>query len=104
MRGTDTLPPGTELLSVEELRVALSVERVALAELIDLGLAAPSPGPGGAECVTAAEAARLARALRLARELELHAAGAALVVELLEERERLLRRLEAMECLAGRGA
>lgn len=92
---------GEELLSVEELRLALRVESVALAEYLELGLAHPCAGPGGAPCVTAAEAARVSRALRLARELELHPAGAALLVELLDERDRLLRRLEALECLVG---
>ncbi len=99
----DMLAVPAELLSVEELCVALHAEGVALHEFIELGLARPSAGPGGALLVTVAEAARLARALRLARELELHAAGAALLLDLLEERERLLRRLEALECLGPRG-
>jgi chaperone modulatory protein CbpM len=90
-------------MSIEELCVALHVERVALHEFIELGLARPCAAPGGALLVSAAEAARLSRALRLARELELHAAGAALLVDLLEERERLLHRLAALECLVPRG-
>jgi chaperone modulatory protein CbpM len=97
----DALAGASDLLSVEELRIALHAEGLVLAEFIELGLATPCAGPGGALLVTPAEAERLARALRLARELELHAAGAALLVELLEERERLRRRLEAMDCLAG---
>lgn len=103
MQRNDVLPVPAELLSVEELCVALHAEGVTLREFIELGLARPSAGPGGALLVTAAEAARLSRALRLARELELHAAGAALLVDLLEERERLLRRLDALECLGRRG-
>ncbi|MCU0974882.1 MAG: hypothetical protein MUC71_01030 [Steroidobacteraceae bacterium] len=103
MDRNDLLPVPAELMSVEELCIALHAEGVALHEFIELGLARPSAGPGGALLVTAAEAARLARALRLARELEIHAAGAALLVDLLEERDRLVRRLEALECLALRG-
>lgn len=103
MDPNEMLPVPEELLSVEELCVALHVEGVALLEFIELGVARPSVGPGGALLVTAAEAERLSRAFRLARELELHAAGAALLVDLLEERERLLRRLEALECLGLRG-
>lgn len=103
MDPNEMLPVPAELMPVEELCVALHAERVALFEFIDLGLARPSEGPGGMLLVTATEAARLSRALRLARELEIHAAGAALLLDLLEERERLLRRLEALECLGLRG-
>ena len=103
MDHNDLLPVPAELMSVEELCVALHAEDVALYEFIDLGLARPSAGPGGVLLVTVTEAARLSRALRLARELELHAAGAALLLDLLEERERLLRRLETLECLGLRG-
>lgn len=101
MERRESLPAAMELLSVEELRVALRADGRAVWEFIELGLAAPCAGPGGAPHVTAAEAERLSRAMRLARELELHAAGAALLIDLLEERERLLRRLSALESLAG---
>lgn len=101
MERPEGLPSTEELLTVEELRVALRIEVVALAEYVELGVATPRAGPEGRPCVTAADAERLSRALRLARELELHPAGAALLVELLDERERLRRRLEALECLVG---
>jgi len=39
--------------------------------------------------------------LRLARELEMHAAAAVLVVELLEERDSLRRRVSRLERTAG---
>lgn len=88
-----------ELLAVEDLRLSLHLDAASLAEFVELGLVHPAAGPGGALRVTLVEAERLARAARLARELELHAAGAALLVELLDERDRLLRRLDALECL-----
>jgi chaperone modulatory protein CbpM len=91
----------TSPLELGRLCVALRVEVSALAEFIEVGVAAPRTGLHGELVVSVHEAARLARALRLARELELHAAGAAIVVELLEERESLHRRLRALECLLG---
>lgn len=87
----------TRMLGFEELREALGVESSVVVEYVELGLVGPRPEPAGGWRFSAYEAARLARAVRLSRELELHAAAAALVVDLLEERERMLRRITCLE-------
>ena len=85
---------------IERLGELLGVEARVLAEFVDLGFVTPRrrPAPGA---FTDADVARLSRALRLARELELHAAAAAMLVELLEERDALRRRITCLERLAG---
>jgi chaperone modulatory protein CbpM len=88
-------------IGLEELGEALGVETSVVIEYVELGLAGPHPEPAGGWRFTPPEAARLSRAVRIARELELHAAAAALIVDLLEERERMRRRIAGLERLAG---
>lgn len=88
------------MLGFEELREALGVESAVVVEYVELGIVGPRPEPAGAWRFSAPEVARLARAVRLSRELELHAAAAALVVDLLEERERMRRRITCLERLS----
>jgi chaperone modulatory protein CbpM len=94
--------PGTRaegvktLVSLDELLVALGVEDRVVTEYVELGIAKPRREAGG-PAFTPAEVARLTRALRLARELELHAAAAALLVDLLEERDDLVRQVGRLE-------
>ena len=90
------------VVAVEELDAVLGVEARVVAEYFELGLVRPAMR-ARQQSLTVAEVARLSRALRLARELELHAAAAAVLVELLEERDELRRRLTCLERLAGRG-
>jgi len=98
------LPTGPEatpgVVTWDELLRALGVESRVVTEYVELGFAVPSGGPGH-RAFTVTQAERLARALRLARDLELHAAGAVMLVELLEEREALLRRVRNLERVAG---
>jgi chaperone modulatory protein CbpM len=86
---------------MDELDAVLGVETRVVADYVELGLVRPTTG-GGRVSLGVDEVARLSRALRLARELELHAAAAALLVELLEERDDLRRRIACLERLAGR--
>jgi chaperone modulatory protein CbpM len=86
---------------MDELDAVLGVETRVVADYVELGLVRPTTG-GGRVSLAVDEVARLSRALRLARELELHAAAAALLVELLEERDDLRRRIACLEQLAGR--
>lgn len=83
-------------VAFEEIGEVLGVDATLVMEYVELGLVHPvDESPGGA--LTAADVARLSRALRLSRELEVHAAAAAMLVELLEERESLRRRLACLE-------
>jgi hypothetical protein len=84
----------------EQLGEALGVEARVVAEYVELGFVRPRRR-AVREPLTGDDIARLSRALRLARELELHAAAAAMLVELLEERDALLRRVACLERLAG---
>ena len=78
-------------LTIDELSGVCAVERERIVELVEHGLLEP---PGGAEQRVGGEALRRARmALRLQRDLGLNAAGAALVVELLERIDVLEARL-----------
>lgn len=79
---------------------ALGVEAAVVMEYVELGLVETRQRPAP-ETLDPADLARLSRALRLARELEVHAAAAAMLVELLEERDALRRRIACLEQVAG---
>ena len=82
---------------VDDLGETLGVEATVVAEYLELGLAGPGRFCPSRKSLSASDLARLSRALRLANELELHAAAAVLLVELLEERDMLLRRVSRLE-------
>jgi hypothetical protein len=84
-------------IRVDELGETLGVEAAVVAEYLELGLAGPGRSGPGRQSLSASDLARLSRALRLAHELELHAAAALLLVELLEERDSLIRRVSRLE-------
>ena len=86
---------------IDSLGEALGVEAAVVMEYVELGLVQPRHRPAP-DMLAPADLARLSRALRLARELELHAAAAAMLVELLEERDALRRRIACLEQVAGR--
>lgn len=92
---------GAGPVDVEDLGEVLGVEARVVAEYLELGLAGPGRGGTVRRSLSTPEIARLSRALRLARELEMHAAAAVLIVELLEERDSLLRRVSRLERTAG---
>lgn len=92
--------PGSTRVAMAELGAILGVETRVVAEYVELGLVRPKV-LAEQPSLTGEEVLRLSRALRLARELELHAAAATMLVELLEERDELRRRLACLERLAG---
>ncbi len=79
-------------LTLEELSLACTARPESLLELIEQGLLEPWGPQGGRFGGAALRRARAA--LRLQRDLGVNAAGAVLVVELLERIEALQQRLE----------
>lgn len=80
-------------LTLDELSGVCAVERERIVELVELGLLEPQEGAGQR---IGGDALRRARtALRLQRDLGINAAGAALVVELLERIEALEAQVHA---------
>lgn len=77
-------------LSGEELARAAGISAATLARLVSLGLVEPMPNERGLATPTfsAAMASRLRRMLRLHRDLGVNFTGAAIIVDLLERRER----------------
>lgn len=80
-------------LSVEELSYACAVAPERIAELIELGLLDTSAG--GGQRLGGASLRRARLALRLQRDLDINAAGVALVIELLGRIEELEARLRS---------
>ena len=91
----------TGFVAVDEIGEALGIEARIVIEYMELGLVSPLLGSSSRPLISEPDVARLSRALRLSRELELHAAAAALLVELLDERDALRRRVSCLERLAG---
>lgn len=75
------------MLTIDELSGVCAVARERIVELLELGVFDARAAGGGRLSGEALRRARLA--LRLQRDLELNAAGAALVVELLERIDSL---------------
>ncbi len=74
-------------LSFDELAAVAGIGRARLARLVRLGLVEADTPDGGQ--FSAATAARLGRMLRLHRDLGVNLAGAAIIVDLVEELDRL---------------
>jgi hypothetical protein len=95
---------GAGPVPMNDLGETLGVESNVLAEYLDLGLVGAGRFCPSPTSLSAPDLARLSRALRLADELELHAAAALLLVELLEERDTLLRRVSRLERMSADAA
>src|SRR5262245_15901756 len=80
-------------LTLDELSGVCAVERQRIVELVEHGLLEPQTGEH--QRVGGSALRRTQIALRLQRDLGVNAAGASLVVELLERIERLEARLRA---------
>jgi chaperone modulatory protein CbpM len=85
----------TVTVHVDEFCARLHVERQWIVELVEIG--ALEPRGGGAEpsawAFTIADVPRVRAMTRLVRDLGVNLSGAALIVELVEERRRLLAKL-----------
>jgi chaperone modulatory protein CbpM len=78
-------------MTTEELATAAGLSAARVERLVRVGLLdATAPGPSP---FTAATAARLRRMLRLRRDLGVNLGGAAIIVDLVEQLERLEREL-----------
>jgi hypothetical protein len=97
----DTCEVAAGFIAVEELGAVLGVAPGVVAEYVALELVGVGPGCAGPVLCSMPDVARLARAMRLARDLDLHAAAAVLMVELLDERDDLRRRVACLERIAG---
>ena len=88
----------TTSLHVDELCARLCVERHWIVELVELGALEPR---GGAEpsawAFPLADVPRVRAMTRLVEDLGVNLSGAALIVELVEERRRLLAQLRQWE-------
>jgi chaperone modulatory protein CbpM len=81
------------VLSLEELALACGAEVDCIAELVDLGVLTPQGADATAWRFAAADVQRSRRLLRLMRDFETSLDVAALILDLLEETERLRSRL-----------
>ncbi len=87
----------TRLLSLGELCRACSAPAETVVALVEQGLIEPRETGPGQWRFEAVALGRVRTALRLQADLGLNPAGAVLAVELLEEIERLRRRLRRLE-------
>jgi chaperone modulatory protein CbpM len=84
-------------LRIDEICVRLSVERHWIVELVELGALNPRGGDGpDAWTFSRRELPRVLAMTRLVSDLGVNLTGAAIIVELVEERRRLLGRLAAL--------
>jgi len=78
---------GQVLLTAEELALAVGVRRTWVVRLVRLGVI--EPAAPGESMFSAATAARLRKMIRLHTDLGVNLSGAAILVDLLSERDRL---------------
>jgi chaperone modulatory protein CbpM len=84
-------------LRIDEICVRLSVERSWIVELVELGALDPRGGDDpSAWAFSRRELPRVLAMTRLVSDLGVNLTGAAIIVELVEERRRLLGRLAAL--------
>lgn len=84
-------------LRVDELCVRLSVEQPWIAELVEVGALDPRGGTEPSAWLFArSELPRVLAITRIVSDLGVNPAGAAIIIELVEERRRLLARLAAV--------
>ena len=105
MAMTDKTAPGVSseivdveaICSVEELCLACNVDAEWIAELVGHGTIEPFGQTRSEWQFASLSVVRVAKAKRLERDLELNAAGVALVLDLLDEIDALRSRLGAAE-------
>jgi chaperone modulatory protein CbpM len=84
-------------LTVTELSRFCQVERTTILALVEHGILTPSGASQEEWAFDTSGIQRAVKARRLEQDLGLNLAGIALVLDLLEERAALLRRLHALE-------
>ncbi|MEM8751500.1 MAG: chaperone modulator CbpM [Pseudomonadota bacterium] len=90
-----------ETLTLTELCEAGGFRAAWIVELTEHGAIEPAAAADDAPRFSPADAAAAIRAWRLHRDLGVNAAGAALALSLIEERDRLARRLRLLEGVEG---
>lgn len=89
---------GTEAThTLEELCVSCAVEADWIAELVEHGVVEPTGQTRSDWRFASISVVRLAKAKRLERDLDLNSPGVALVLDLLDEIERLRSRLRSVQ-------
>lgn len=86
-------------IEVGEFCAWLSVERHWVASLVEAGMLEPRGATPESWSFPARDLARVRATARLVRDLDVNLAGAAVILDLLEERRRLERRLALLERL-----
>lgn len=81
------------VLSVEELALACGADLDWIAELVDMGVLSPEGAGRSAWRFGASDLGRARKLLRLIRDFEVNLEAAAVILDLLEETERLRARL-----------
>jgi len=92
----------TTWLGVGDLCTYLSVERSWIVELVDAGVLEPRGALPEAWSFPAIALVRARATLRLVEDLGVNLAGAAVILDLIDERRRLERRVEELERLLDR--
>lgn len=91
----------TVCLGLAEVCARLEVEHQWIVELVEVGLLEPSGAQPESWLFPASALQRARAAARLAQDLGVNAAGAAVILDLVDERRRLLRRLQGLEQALG---
>lgn len=91
----------TTWLELGDLCAHLSVERSWVVELVDAGVLEPRGPEPEAWSFPASALVRARATARLTQDLGVNLAGAAVILDLVEERRRLMRRVEELERLLG---
>lgn len=97
MKKTTTRAGVVEALSLEDLCRFCQADEAWVIELVEEGVLEPVVGPGRHLRFEGVAISRAKRARRLNRDLGINAAGIAMVLDLLDEREAIMRRLARYE-------
>jgi chaperone modulatory protein CbpM len=100
---TEIVDDGAPLRFVEVLAYT-RIERTYLVEMVEAGIVSPKTAPSDARVeewqFTRGDLRRIRTAYRLISDLQVNLSGAALILDLIEEREALLKRLRLLSGLA----
>jgi chaperone modulatory protein CbpM len=105
MAGNDDLGgqliAGESLLDLPRFVSLCRIERSLLVEMIEFGVLEPEGEDPASWRLPVRDLLRVRRAARLRRDLGVNTPGIAVILDLLEQRERLLAKLERLENLLG---